>query len=131
VPERQRFEARVDGELGGIAQYLRRPGRVIFTHTEVLPASGGRGVGSSLAKGALHYRMADGTGEPAELPTVLDVRPDGAIWIRGDLRLEVDGTLRSERRAALCGCGRTGARPYCDAACVRPPAWAPAGPPAG
>lgn len=78
--------------------------------------------------GALHYRLADGPEEPAVSPTVLELRPDGAIWVRGDLRLEVDGAVVTERRAALCGCGRTGNRPFCDAACVRPPAPAPAAP---
>jgi len=61
VPERYRFEARLDGEVAGIAQYLRRPGRVIFTHTEVLPAFEGRGVGSALAKGALDAVRAAGS----------------------------------------------------------------------
>jgi uncharacterized Fe-S cluster protein YjdI len=56
--------------------------------------------------GALHYRLAEGPEEPAEVPTVLDFRPDGAIWVRGDLRLEVDGATIVERRAAICGCGR-------------------------
>lgn len=79
--------------------------------------------------GALHYRMADGSDEPAETPTVLEVRPDGAIWVRGDLRLDVGGTIVTERRAALCGCGRTANGPFCDAACVRPPAYATAEPP--
>lgn len=53
VPGRHRFEARIDGEIAGIAQYLRRPDRLIFTHTEVLPAFEGKGVGSALAKSAL------------------------------------------------------------------------------
>ena len=75
--------------------------------------------------GALHYRSEGGPDEPAVTPTVLEFRPDGAIWVRGDLRLEVDGTPIAERRAALCGCGRTGNRPFCDAACVRPPARQP------
>ena len=72
--------------------------------------------------GALHYQLADGPDEPAESPTVLEFRPDGAIWVPGDLRLEVDGATIVERRAAICGCGRTGSRPFCDATCVRPPA---------
>ena len=60
LPERHRFEARSNGEVAGIAQYLRRPGRVIFTHTEVLPAFEGHGVGSVLTKGALDAMRADG-----------------------------------------------------------------------
>lgn len=64
VPGRYRFEARVEGELAGIAQYLRRGSRVIFTHTEVDPAFEGRGIGSALAKGALDaVRAAGGTVE--------------------------------------------------------------------
>lgn len=60
VPQRYRFEAHIDGEVAGIAQYLRRPGRLVFTHTEVLPAFEGRGVGSVLAKGALDAARAAG-----------------------------------------------------------------------
>jgi len=73
--------------------------------------------------GALHYRRADGTGEAAQTPTTLEFRSDGAIWIRGDLRLESpDGSIIAERRAALCGCGQSANGPFCDAACIRPPA---------
>ncbi len=62
VPGRYRFEARVDGEVAGVAMYLRRGRRVIFTHTEVSPDFEGRGVGSALAKGALDaVRAAGGT----------------------------------------------------------------------
>jgi predicted GNAT family acetyltransferase len=65
APERRRFEALVDDELAGIAAYARRGSRVIFTHTEVLPAFEGRGVGSALAKGALDaVRAEGGTVEP-------------------------------------------------------------------
>ena len=60
VPGRYRFEARIGGEVAGIAQYLRRPDRIIFTHTQVDPAFEGRGVGSALAKGALDAVRAAG-----------------------------------------------------------------------
>ncbi|WP_043652940.1 GNAT family N-acetyltransferase [Cellulosimicrobium cellulans] len=54
IDEGDRFEARTDdGVVAGFAAYVREPGAVIFTHTEVDPAFEGRGVGSALAAGAL------------------------------------------------------------------------------
>ncbi len=54
VVDEQRFEARdADGALLGIAAYDAQGGTVVFTHTEVLPAAEGRGVGSALVRGAL------------------------------------------------------------------------------
>lgn len=67
--------------------------------------------------GALHHRLVDGPEEAPSVPTQVTFRPDGAIWIRGDLRLETPDGMVAERRAALCGCGRTANRPFCDAAC--------------
>ena len=43
----------VDGETAGIATYRLRGDVIIFVHTEVLPAFGGRGLGARLAAGAL------------------------------------------------------------------------------
>ena len=34
--DRHRFEARVDGGLAAIAEYIRTPELVVLTHTEVL-----------------------------------------------------------------------------------------------
>jgi predicted GNAT family acetyltransferase len=48
-----RFEAHLGDDLVGFAEYTLAPGRVIFTHTETLPAFEGKGVGSRLAAGAL------------------------------------------------------------------------------
>jgi predicted GNAT family acetyltransferase len=50
--ERQ-YEIRVDDQLVGWAPYRLTPDAIVFTHTEVLPAYGGKGVGSALAAGAL------------------------------------------------------------------------------
>ena len=49
-PEQQRYEARVDGELAGFAEYQLDGDRVVFTHTEVDDAFEGQGVGSALAR---------------------------------------------------------------------------------
>jgi len=50
APEASRFEARVDGELAGILEYVEKRGRLALAHTEVLPAFEGRGIASKLAK---------------------------------------------------------------------------------
>lgn len=60
-PGESRFEARVDGELAGFAEYLTSEDLVTFTHTEVFDAFEGQGVGSALARGALDAVRADGT----------------------------------------------------------------------
>ncbi|MET1058923.1 MAG: GNAT family N-acetyltransferase [Nocardioides sp.] len=54
----KRFEAWIDGELCGIAEYRLRPGEIVFTHTEVLRE--GQGVGSELARQALDAVRAKG-----------------------------------------------------------------------
>lgn len=61
APDRGRFEVRVDGSLAGFADYERRDGRIVFTHTEVDDAYEGRGLGSALASGALDSAREDGT----------------------------------------------------------------------
>jgi len=52
-PEASRYEARVDGDLAGYAEYLLRDGEIVFTHTVVADAFEGRGVGSVLVRAAL------------------------------------------------------------------------------
>jgi predicted GNAT family acetyltransferase len=61
APEQSRFEIRVDGQLAGYAQYRRRPGRVVFTHTEIAPGYQGRGLAARLAREALDAVRAEGS----------------------------------------------------------------------
>jgi uncharacterized protein len=49
----RRYEIYLDGELAGYCAYQRRPGTIVFTHTEVEPRFRGRGVGSRLIAAAL------------------------------------------------------------------------------
>ena len=56
-----RFEVRVDGAVAGYAEYRRRGGAVAFTHTVVDDAFEGRGLGSTLARGALDAVRAEGS----------------------------------------------------------------------
>jgi uncharacterized protein len=59
-PEAERYEVRVDGALAGRAEYVRGPGQISFTHTEVDPAFGGRGLAGRLARKALDDAQASG-----------------------------------------------------------------------
>jgi predicted GNAT family acetyltransferase len=70
VPEKHRYEARVDGRVAGFAAYRRRPDAVVFTHTEVDDAYEGKGVGSVLAKGALDDVRAHGGAVVAQCPFI-------------------------------------------------------------
>ena len=53
VPERSRFEVRVDGELAGFSEYRRSPGLIAFVHTLIDPRFEGRGLASRLVRTAL------------------------------------------------------------------------------
>jgi uncharacterized protein len=60
VPEKSRYELRLDGRLIGLAAYRRRNGRIAFTHTEVDESCEGRGFGSLLAATALEGARQEG-----------------------------------------------------------------------
>jgi uncharacterized protein len=53
VPERGRFEIRVDDRVVGLASYHVDDGVMTLPHTEVDPAMGGRGLGTALVAGVL------------------------------------------------------------------------------
>ncbi|MEU4558716.1 GNAT family N-acetyltransferase [Actinoplanes sp. NPDC023936] len=54
APERERFEARDDdGNLAGFVTYQLTGAIIVYTHTEVVPAYEGHGVGSALAKAVM------------------------------------------------------------------------------
>ena len=52
--EKERYEITVDGGVAGFAEFvLASPGRVIYPHTEIDPAFGGRGLGTTLVADAM------------------------------------------------------------------------------
>ncbi|MGC5014608.1 GNAT family N-acetyltransferase [Streptosporangium sp. DT93] len=55
-----RFEITVGGVTAGFAVYRLRAGKIIFTHTEILPEFEGRGLGGRLASAALDASRASG-----------------------------------------------------------------------
>jgi predicted GNAT family acetyltransferase len=60
VPERSRFEVRVDGEIAGFTEYRRRPGLIAFIHTLIDPRFEGHGLGSQLVRTALSVARSEG-----------------------------------------------------------------------
>ena len=60
VPERSRFEVRVDGEVAGYSEYRRRPGLIAFIHTLIDPRFEGQGLGSKLVREALSEARSEG-----------------------------------------------------------------------
>ena len=60
-----------------------------------------------------------GSGGPQEQPpdeTVVDPRPDGPLFVHGRLRIVGDegGVIREDTRVALCRCGGSANKPFCD-----------------
>ena len=53
------WEAFLDGQLAGYAEYRTRPGRIVFTHTVVDPQFEGKGIGTALAKTAVEDAVAN------------------------------------------------------------------------
>ena len=65
--------------------------------------------------GALSMRHADGT--PAMVVTPLNtgaVTPDGPNYLRGQLTLRAGDAVVEDTRIALCRCGQSQHKPYCD-----------------
>jgi predicted GNAT family acetyltransferase len=74
-PQECRYEARVDGELAGFAEYQLTSRLVVLTHTEVDGRFEGQGVGSTLARFALDDVRAAGERQ------VLPLCPFIKAWI--------------------------------------------------
>jgi len=56
----RRYEAHVDGDLAALAEYNLLTDAIMFTHTEVMPAHEGKGLGSKIAKHVLDDARAKG-----------------------------------------------------------------------
>ena len=67
--------------------------------------------------GALHFERLDGG--PQETPaeeTTINARPNGPLYVRGKLRITGPGgiLIREDTRLALCRCGHSENKPFCD-----------------
>jgi uncharacterized Fe-S cluster protein YjdI/CDGSH-type Zn-finger protein len=67
--------------------------------------------------GALHYRRRDG-GPQETAGDVVTVQPrtNGPLFVRGPIQvIDIQGNVaREDTRLALCRCGQSGNKPYCD-----------------
>lgn len=71
----------------------------------------------SCPTGALRYERIDGGAqEPPEVPTSIQPRPNGPVFVRGNLKIvDLSGNVvREATRLALCRCGHSQNKPYCD-----------------
>lgn len=66
--------------------------------------------------GALAYDGPGVADEEPDEPTTVEVRPNGPLYLRGRMSLRTPGgAARTERyRVALCRCGASENKPYCD-----------------
>jgi uncharacterized Fe-S cluster protein YjdI len=67
--------------------------------------------------GALHYRRLDGGAqEEASDETTVEPRPNGPLFVRGHVRIVGDdgAVIREDTRVALCRCGGSANKPFCD-----------------
>ncbi len=67
--------------------------------------------------GALHFRRLDGGAqEEADGPASIEPRPNGPLFLRGRIRIvDTEGRLiREDTRLALCRCGASENKPFCD-----------------
>jgi CDGSH-type Zn-finger protein len=65
--------------------------------------------------GALHFRRKDGGAEEATPGrNVVRITRDGPLYLWGDLEIHTSTGMLKESRAALCRCGASRNKPFCD-----------------
>jgi predicted GNAT family acetyltransferase len=58
--EQSRYEVQIDGETVAIADYVKQPGTVSFTHTETFTGHKGQGLAGRMIDRALRDAQAEG-----------------------------------------------------------------------
>jgi uncharacterized Fe-S cluster protein YjdI/CDGSH-type Zn-finger protein len=67
--------------------------------------------------GALHFRRLDGgPQEPVPEATTVQERPNGPLFVRGNVTIfgQDHALVRQDTRVALCRCGASASKPFCD-----------------
>ena len=93
-----------------------------WVHIEAADAEGLAAVILTCPSGALHFRRLDGGAEePVPSETTVQTVPDGPLYVRGDItvRDSAGAVIRTDTRMALCRCGASAHKPFCDNSHVR------------
>jgi uncharacterized Fe-S cluster protein YjdI len=67
--------------------------------------------------GALHFERHDGgASEPVPVMTTITPRLNGPLFLRGDIEIRnaAGELVRKDTRVALCRCGQSRNKPFCD-----------------
>jgi CDGSH-type Zn-finger protein/uncharacterized Fe-S cluster protein YjdI len=64
--------------------------------------------------GALTFARPDGAGEPVPEKNKVILDRDGPLFVRGEVELDANGETSHENRVALCRCGESKNKPFCD-----------------
>jgi uncharacterized Fe-S cluster protein YjdI/CDGSH-type Zn-finger protein len=64
--------------------------------------------------GALQYTLTNGPAEQPDARVTISPQTDGPLFIRGDLMIERGDGAVAMTRAALCRCGHSANKPFCD-----------------
>ena len=92
------FEIRLDGDRVGVAMYNRSESTISFTHTVIDSRYGGRGFGSTLARGALDAVRAEGLSVLPYCPFIrgyIEQHPDYIGLVPADQRARFRLELKS------------------------------------
>jgi len=112
-PERCIHSARCIAGLPDVFDPGRKPWVVLEGHTADEIAA----VVQRCPTGALHFSRKDGgAAEPVPDVTTIVAVPDGPLFVRGDVAVSDEhGTvIRRDTRMALCRCGESANKPFCD-----------------
>jgi CDGSH-type Zn-finger protein len=69
--------------------------------------------------GREHKESSSSAGESAPTVNVILVTPDGPLEVTGNLELKVGEAIQAETNVALCRCGASGSKPFCDGSHLR------------
>jgi uncharacterized Fe-S cluster protein YjdI/CDGSH-type Zn-finger protein len=88
-----------------------------WVHVDAASADEIAQVIATCPSGALHFeRLDDGPQEAVPETTTVTVRRDGPLYLRGNIEVrDADGAvIRRDTRMALCRCGASRTKPFCD-----------------
>ena len=88
-----------------------------WVHVDAAPADAIARVVQTCPTGALHFERLDGgPQEPVPETTTVTVTPNGPLYLHGNIEVrDANGkVIRQDTRLALCRCGYSRNKPFCD-----------------